>query len=239
MLKKISQSFRQLFIQLQKLMVNPKLIAVAVAGLGVVLLCIYTPLRTVFDPFLFKDFIQQYEGYVEILFIGIYTVLTVVGVPGTVLTVVGGCLFGIWYGTIISIISATLGALFAFWAARYLFRDLAQRRFSKSKRLTNFQTAVLKQPFSFVLTTRLIPISPYNLVNYLFGLTSINWFDYTLGTFIGVIPGSFAYTWIGKSGEMVMEGGNRLSFFGALTFLTVLSVVPILYNRQKAGSKSD
>lgn len=234
MFEKITQSFVQLSIQLRKLILKPQFIALAAAALGIILLCILTPLKAVFNPFLFKDFIQQYEGYVEILFIAIYTGLTVIGVPGTVLTVVGGCLFGIWYGTIISVISATSGALFAFWTARYLFRDLAQRKLSQSKRLTKFQTAVLKQPFSFVLTTRLIPISPYNLVNYLFGLTSINWFDYTLATFIGVIPGSFAYSWIGKSGEMVMTGGDRLSFFLALTFLALLSLIPLLYPRQKA-----
>jgi uncharacterized membrane protein YdjX (TVP38/TMEM64 family) len=234
MFEKITQSFVQLSIQLRKLLLKPQLIALAAAALGIILLCILTPLKTVFNPFLFKDFIQQYEGYVEILFIAIYTGLTIIGVPGTVLTIVGGCLFGIWYGTIISVISATFGALFAFWTARYLFRDLAQRKLSQSKRLTKYQTAVLKQPFSYVLTTRLIPISPYNLVNYLFGLTSINWFDYTLATFIGVIPGSFAYSWIGKSGEMVMTGGDRLSFFLALTFLALLSLIPLLYPRQQA-----
>ncbi|MEL6786906.1 MAG: TVP38/TMEM64 family protein [Cyanobacteria bacterium J06607_15] len=217
--------------QLRRIFGQPKFLLIAIAVLGIVLLCIYTPLRAVFNPFLFKDFIQQYEGYIEIIFVGIYVVLTVIGVPGTVLTIVGGSLFGIWNGTIISIISATLGALFAFWAARYLFRDWAQRRFSKSKRLTQFQTAVLKQPFSFVLTTRLIPISPFNLVNYLFGLTSINWLDYTYATFIGVIPGSLAYTWIGKSGDMVMKGGDRLSLFLALSFLALLSIIPMLYRR--------
>jgi uncharacterized membrane protein YdjX (TVP38/TMEM64 family) len=234
MLKNITQRLLQLSIQLRKLIVKPQFIVLAAAALGITLLCIFTPLKVVFNPFLFKDFIQQYEGYVEILFIAIYTGLTVIGVPGTVLTIVGGSLFGIWYGTIISVISATFGALCAFWTARYLFRDLAQRKLSQSKRLTKYQTAVLKQPFSFVLTTRLIPISPYNLVNYLFGLTSINWFDYTLATFIGVIPGSFAYTWIGKSGEMAMTGGDRLSFFLALTFLALLSLIPLLYPRQQA-----
>ncbi len=231
MIKKLFRSSIQLLTQLRRLFGQPKYLLIAIAVLGIVLLCIYTPLRAVFNPFLFKDFIQQYEGYIEIIFVGIYVVLTVIGVPGTVLTIVGGSLFGIWYGTIISIISATLGALFAFWAARYLFRDWAQRRFSKSKRLTQFQTAVLKQPFSFVLTTRLIPISPFNLVNYLFGLTSINWLDYTYATFIGVIPGSLAYTWIGKSGDMVMKGGDRLSLFLALSFLALLSIIPMLYRR--------
>ena len=208
---------------------TPKFLILIIAAAIVILLCIFTPLKAVFNPFQFKSFIEQYEGYVEIIFIAIYTVLTVIGVPGTVLTIVGGCLFGIWYGTI----SATLGALCAFWAARYLFRDSAQRRFKKSKRLTRYQAAVLEQPFGFVLTTRLIPISPYNLVNYLFGLTSIDWLDYTLATAIGVIPGSFAYSWIGQSGEMAMKGSDRLSFFLALTFLALLSVIPLVYQRKK------
>ncbi|MEM6611602.1 MAG: TVP38/TMEM64 family protein [Cyanobacteria bacterium P01_C01_bin.72] len=231
MLKKFVRSSVQLSCQLRKLFRQPKFAVLTIAALGIVLLCIFTPLRAVFDPFLFKDFIEQYESYVEIIFIAIYIVLTVIGVPGTVLTIVGGSLFGIWYGTLISIVSATLGALCAFWTARYLFRDLAQRRFSQSKKLTQFQAAVLKQPFYFVLTTRLIPISPYNLVNYLFGLTSINWLDYTWATFIGVIPGSFAYSWIGKSGDMVMKGGDRLSLFLALSFLALLSVIPLLSKR--------
>ena len=220
-------------IGLKNIAATPKFLILTVAAVTVVLICVFTPLKAVFNPFQFKSFIEQYEGYVEIIFISIYTVLTVIGVPGTVLTIVGGCLFGIWYGTIISTISATLGALCAFWTARYLFRDSAQRRFKKSKRLTRYQAAVLEQPFGFVLTTRLIPISPYNLVNYLFGLTSIDWLDYTLATAIGVIPGSLAYSWIGKSGEMAMKGSDRLSFFLALTFLALLSIIPLIYQRKK------
>lgn len=233
MLKKITTGYLQLLIRFRKKVVKPKFIVLLTVSSIILLLCIFTPLKTVFNPILFKSFIGQYEGYVEVIFIAIYTLLTVIGVPGTVLTVVGGCLFGIWYGTLISIISATLGALCAFWTARYLFRDSAQRRFGKNKRLLKFQTAVLAQPFYFVLTTRLIPISPYNLVNYLFGLTAINWLDYTFATFIGVIPGSLAYSWLGKSGEMAMTGGDRLSFFLALTFLALLSIIPLVFHRKK------
>lgn len=200
--------------------------------LGLILLFIFTPLKIIFDFTLFKQFIEQYQGHIEIIFIAIYIVLTVIGIPGTVLTIVGGSLFGLWHGTLISIISATLGALVAFFAARYLLQDYAQKKFIKNKQLNKFQTAVLKQPFSCVLTTRLVPISPFNLVNYLFGLTTINWSDYTMGTFVGVIPGSFAYTWIGESGEQAMTGGDRLSFFAALTFLALLSVIPLVCRRK-------
>lgn len=240
MLRKISQGIHQFSLRLSKITIRRgrdsviarKSLAFAIAFLILLLLFIFTPLKTVFHASLFKNFIKQYEGYVEVLFIAIYTGLTVIGIPGTILTIVGGCLFGLWHGTLISIISATLGAFFAFLTARYLLQDFAQRKFSKSKQLTRFQTAVLEQPFSCVLTTRLIPISPFNLVNYLFGLTSINWFDYTFATFIGVIPGSFAYSWIGVSGEEAMNGGDRISFFLALTFLALLSIIPLIYRRK-------
>ena len=226
MFKKTCQKFYAVII-------TKKAIALLLSGLILIIQFIFTPLKIVFDVTLFKSFIRQYEGYIEIVFIGIYTVLTVIGIPGTILTIVGGSLFGLWHGTLISIVSATLGAFCAFVAARLLLQDFAQQKFSKNKQLNKFQTAVLDCPFSFVLTTRLIPISPFNLVNYLFGLTTINWADYTVATFVGVIPGSFAYTWIGHSGEEAMSGGDRLSFFMALTFLALLSIIPLLYRRRK------
>ena len=236
MLKKIGTNCHRYYrwcLELVKIAVARRAIAIAVAILILLPLFTFTPLKIVFDVRLFKSFIQQYEGYVEVLFIAIYTVLTVLGIPGTVLTIVGGSLFGLWHGTLISIISATLGAWASFIAARYLLQDFAQQKFSKNRLLTKFQTAVLDRPFGFVLTTRLIPISPFNLVNYLFGLTTINWFDYTFATFIGVIPGSFAYTWIGVSGEEAMSGGDRLSFFLALTFLALLSTTPLVFKRKR------
>ncbi|MDJ0592660.1 MAG: TVP38/TMEM64 family protein [Pleurocapsa sp. MO_226.B13] len=233
MLKKISQSCYQLSLRLVNQAIARRAIALTVAVLILLPLFTFTPLKAVFDVGLFKSFIRQYEGYVEVIFIAIYTGLTVVGIPGTILTIVGGCLFGLWHGTIISIISATVGAFWAFIVARYWFQDFAQQKLTRNKQLSRFQTAVLKQPFSFVLATRLIPISPFNLVNYLFGLTTINWFDYTFATFIGVIPGCFAYTWIGVSGEEAMNGGDRLSFFLALSFLALLSVIPLVYRRKR------
>ena len=233
MLNKVSQKCYKFILSLTEVVFARRAIALFVVFLIIVPLFIFTPLKTVFNPGLFKSFIKQYEGYVEIIFIAIYTGLTVIGVPGTILTIVGGCLFGLWHGTLISIVSATFGALFAFLAARYLLQNFAQRKFGKNQQLNKFQTAILDQPFSFVLTTRLVPISPFNLVNYLFGLTTINWVDYTFATFVGVIPGSFAYTWIGKSGEQAMMGGDLLSFFAALTFLALLSVIPLVHKRKR------
>ena len=85
-------------------------------------------------------------------------------------------------------------------------------KFNKQGKLAQFQIAILKQPLKFVLVIRLAPISPFNIVNFLFGLTSIHWLSYTLGTFIGIIPGTFAYTWLGVSGIQALSGSDRLFF---------------------------
>ncbi|MEL7409356.1 MAG: VTT domain-containing protein, partial [Cyanobacteria bacterium J06558_2] len=152
MFKLIPRKYHRLVIRLVKQLINPQVLALIAAIAAVLLLCLFSPLKAVFNPILFKNFIEQHEGYIEVVFIALYTILTIVGIPGTVLTVVGGSLFGIWYGTLISTIAATAGALGAFCAARYLFHQSAQRKFRRSKKLSRFQSAVLKQPFLFVLT---------------------------------------------------------------------------------------
>ena len=96
MFVKFSQSCYRLSTRLRN--ISPRAIALIIAAISVLILSFFSPLKAVFDPILFKSFIQQYEGYVKVTFITIYIVLTVIGVPGTVLTVVGGCLFGIWCG---------------------------------------------------------------------------------------------------------------------------------------------
>ncbi|NJN73608.1 MAG: TVP38/TMEM64 family protein [Limnothrix sp. RL_2_0] len=161
-----------------------------------------------------------------LLFLGLYIVLTVVGMPGTVLTTVGGILFGLSWGTFWSVLGATLGALGAFWTARYLLKDWLCQKFRHHPALHRLDQSVSKQPLSLVLTLRFAPISPFNLLNFLFGLTPIHWFPYTLGTFIGIIPGTMIYTWLGVSGKTAFSGGDRLPLIIALGLLTTLSLLP-------------
>ncbi|MEM8780858.1 MAG: VTT domain-containing protein, partial [Cyanobacteria bacterium P01_G01_bin.49] len=156
---------------------------------------------------------------------------------GTVLTIVGGILFGIVWGTVLSVIGATLGALGAFLSARYLLQNYAKTRFNKKGVLSKFQQAALEHPIKFVLAVRLAPISPFNVVNFLLGLTPVHWLSYTWATLIGIIPGTLAYTWLGVSGADALQGSDRLSFFLALGFLSLLSIIPLLF-REQLFSKS-
>ena len=211
---------------LKKTITKPKfLILLFFVGLFVAILT--TPLKQIFDRMFLVEYLQANQCCVIIPFIIAYTILTTIGIPGTLLTVAGGVVFGIWWGTLWSVIGATLGALGAFLTARYLLRDYIKNQFKNNQTLAKFDRKIIAQPIAFVLAVRFAPISPFNVVNFLFGLTPINWLSYTVATFFGIIPGTLAYTWLGTSGIEALEGNNKLPFFFALSFLTLLSIVPL------------
>lgn len=190
------------------------------------------PLNVLFDQDFLVEHLQAYQCCAIALFVTLYTLLTIIGVPGTVLSIAGGLTFGLVWGTIWSAVGATFGALGAFFTARYLLRDFAETKFSKYRILDYLQKMVQENPLQFVLSLRLAPVTPFNLINFLFGLTSIHWFPYTVGTFFGIIPGTFAYTWLGVSGGDALQGEDKLPFFLALSFLALLSAIPICLRKK-------
>lgn len=202
------------------------------AFLTVCLLCGLTPLRDLLNEQFLVQQLQGWGHWSVCLFVLIYMLATVLGVPGTVLTIVGSVVFGLVWGTFWSVVGATLGAIGAFGVARYLLRNWALRRFGHHKVLARFNQAVMHKPLAFVLAVRFAPICPFNLVNFLFGLTPINWVDYAIGTFFGIIPGTLAYAWLGVTGKEALQGGDRLPFFVALALLSLLSILPLLAKRR-------
>jgi uncharacterized membrane protein YdjX (TVP38/TMEM64 family) len=201
-------------------------------------LCFLSPLKVLFDQSFLVEHLQKYSCCAVAIFIALYIILTIVGVPGTILTLAGGIAFGLSWGTFWSVVGATLGAIGAFWLARYLLHDTINHKFGHHPALAKFKKAVQHQPLSFVLTIRFAPISPFNIVNFLFGLTPIHWIPYSLGTFIGIIPGTLAYTWLGVSGSRALQGEDSLSFFLALGILTLLSIMPMLLGKKISKSAS-
>lgn len=205
--------------------------------LGVLLLPFvvrYVPL--LFDQMHLVEFVESHGLWGSIIFILLHIVATVLGVPGVILTIVGGVLFGLIWGSVLSLVGATLGAMGAFWMARYLLLDWAQKRVRDRKLLCSFNQAVLEHPFSFVLMVRFAPISPFNLVNFLFGMTTIHWFPYSMGTLIGIIPGVITYTWVGVAGNDAMHGKGPWPLIIACTFLAVLSAMPLLLRKKRSYS---
>ena len=196
----------------------------------VALLAIYRPtfIGVFFDKEALFDYLCCFGRWSVALFIGSHIIATTIGVPGTVLVVVGGMVFGLFWGTIWSVIGATSGAIAAFWVSRYLLRDWFKQRFSRNKALAKLNQIMDNQAFRCVLTIRFAPISPFNVVNFLFGLTPIGLKSYAAGTFLGIIPGTLAYTWLGVTGMEALEGEGLIPLFLALSLLVLLSLLPVL-----------
>lgn len=141
------------------------------------------------------------------LFMGAYALGAVAFLPGMIFTVAGGALFGPLWGTLYSLLGATAGATLAFLAARHAAADwVAQRSGGMLKRVI---VGVEREGWRFVVFTRLIPVFPFNLLNYALGLTRIPLGQYVLATFVAMAPGALAYVWLGHAGAEALAGGEQ------------------------------
>jgi uncharacterized membrane protein YdjX (TVP38/TMEM64 family) len=205
-------------------------------GLGLlsfVAICVFSPARLLFDEaFLVQEF-RQLGGYAPVCFVLLLVLGLSVGIPANVTSVAGGAIFGLFWGTLWSLVGSTLGALSAFWIARSLLHEWFQRQFGHHPWLQRLNQALSQHPFVFTLLARFTPLSPFSLLNFLFGLTPIQPKIYALGTLLGLIPLSFTYSWLGASGRGLLHGGDRLPFLLALGLLTLLTVFP-LFTRRRA-----
>jgi uncharacterized membrane protein YdjX (TVP38/TMEM64 family) len=196
-----------------------------------IILFFITPARNLLDRQILADYLQALGIWTVPIFISTYIILAVLGLPIVVHTLAGGVVFGLVWGTIWSAIAATLGAVGAFYLTRYVFRDWAIAKFGNHKLLKKFDRSIESNAFEMILALRFTPIAPFNIINFLLALTPVKINTYTIATFIGVIPGSIAYTWLGTSGKIAFQDGDRLQFFCASIFLVLLSVSPLLYKR--------
>jgi uncharacterized membrane protein YdjX (TVP38/TMEM64 family) len=168
-----------------------------------------------------------------ILFLLIYAAATVLFVPGSILTIAGGALFGPVWGTLWNLSGATLGATLAFLMARYVASDWVSR--TTGERLTRLMRGVEEEGWRFVAFVRLVPFFPFNLVNYAFGLTQIRITEYVAASFFCMAPGALAYTWLGYAGQQAASGQSRAIREGllALALMAAVAFLPRLIRRLK------
>ncbi|MEM8502445.1 MAG: TVP38/TMEM64 family protein [Cyanobacteria bacterium P01_D01_bin.1] len=189
-------------------------------------------LLVLFDRMALTDFFKA-AGHSSIyIFLAAHVVANAVGVPGTLLVVVGGAVYGLWWGTLWSVVGASLGAIAAFCLARYLLSDWFKQKFYHRPIFKKLDTTLCKNPIFCVLTIRFSPVSPFNVVNFAFGLTSVPIRAYALGTFVGIIPGTLAYTWLGVTGAAALDGESAAPLIICLLMLMMLSALPLLAKRK-------
>jgi uncharacterized membrane protein YdjX (TVP38/TMEM64 family) len=144
----------------------------------------------------------------SLAFITLYTIATVAFLPGSILTLGAGVIFGIIWGSIYVFIGATLGATAAFLVGRYLARNWVAKKIEGNPKFSAIDKVVATEGFKIVLLTRLSPVFPFNLLNYSFGITGVSLKDYVLGS-IGMIPGTIMYVYLGSlAGNLALIGTN-------------------------------
>jgi uncharacterized membrane protein YdjX (TVP38/TMEM64 family) len=130
-------------------------------------------------------------------FIAIYIIATVAFLPGSILTLGAGVVFGVVLGSVYVFVGATIGAAAAFLVGRYLARGWVAKKIASNTKFRSIDEAVGREGFKIVLLTRLSPVFPFNLLNYAYGLTGVSLKDYFLGS-VGMIPGTIMYVYIGS-----------------------------------------
>jgi uncharacterized membrane protein YdjX (TVP38/TMEM64 family) len=154
------------------------------------------------------DSIQSLGAIGAIVFIGLYIVATVAFLPGSILTLGAGVVFGVVAGSVYVFFGATLGATLAFLVGRYLARGWVAQKIEGNEKFSAIDKAVGREGLKIVLLTRLSPVFPFNVLNYAYGLTGVSLKDYVIGSF-GMIPGTVMYVYLGSlAGNLATIGAS-------------------------------
>jgi uncharacterized membrane protein YdjX (TVP38/TMEM64 family)/rhodanese-related sulfurtransferase len=197
--------------------------------LGLVLLAAVgaaVALREHFDAAALQAWVEGAGAAGPLVFMALYALATVLFLPGSVLTLAGGALFGPVWGTLWNLTGATLGASLTFLISRYLGADWVTRR--AGPRLQRLNDGVTSEGWRFVAFVRLVPLFPFNLLNYALGLTRIPFVAYVLASWVFMLPGAFAYTWLGFAGREALGGGEGMirNILIALALLAAVAFLP-------------
>lgn len=212
--------------------VLPRLLLALVLAAGIALALVY---REHLDAAALGTWVTSAGTAGPLVFMGVYAVATVLFLPGSILTLVGGALFGPVWGTLYNLTGATLGAALAFVIARYLAAGWVQAR--AGGLLGRLVQGVEAEGWHFVAFTRLVPLFPFNLLNFALGLTRTPFLPYLVATYLCMLPGALAYTWLGYAGREAAAGGEGLIQKGliALALLAGLAFLPRLVARLRQG----
>src|SRR6516225_3975966 len=173
----------------------------------------------------FNDWVGQMGAVGIFIFIVVYAAATVLLAPGSILTIGAGFAFGLWKGFLAVSGGATLGAALAFLVARFIARDKVEAIALRNDKFRSIDHAIGKQGAKLIFLLRLSPVIPFNLSNYFYGLTGVRFWPYVLASWIGMIPGTFLYVYIGTAGKAAVAaaaGGEAMNH--GWQYWTLLSV---------------
>ncbi len=193
----------------------------------------------------FLEWVQGIGPWGAVLFAAAYVPAAVLLVPGSLLTLAAGFIFGVVKGTAIVSLGSTAGAAAAFLVGRSIGRDWVARRLAGRPKMAAIARAVETEGFKIVLLTRLSPVLPFNLLNYAFGLTAVPLRKYILASWIGMLPGTIMYVYVGSaasslaallSGDQPRSAGQQVLFALGLA-ATVAAAIIVTRTARRALDK--
>jgi uncharacterized membrane protein YdjX (TVP38/TMEM64 family) len=180
----------------------------------------------------FNEWVGQMGVPGIFIFIIVYAAATVLLAPGSVLTIGAGFVFGLWKGFLAVSAGATLGAVLAFLVARFIARGKVETIAQRNEKFRQIDNAIGKQGAKLIFLLRLSPVIPFNLSNYFYGLTAVKFWPYVLASWIGMMPGTFLYVYVGTAGKAAVAaaaGGEAVKHgWQYWTFLSVGLVATII-----------
>lgn len=179
-----------------------------------------------------RQWIEGYGGLAPFVYMLVYALAPSLLLPGLPLTIAGGILFGPFWGVVYTITGATIGACIAFLVARYVARNWVERKL-RGPRWRRLDEGVEKHGWKVVAFTRLIPLFPFNLLNYAFGLTRVKFLHYAVATFFCMLPACIAFIVFSSSLLDVLKGRISPTFVAGLGLVILVSLIPLLYGRYK------
>lgn len=191
--------------------------------------------RDQLDAAMIEGAIRNLGFWGPVAHVALFALGTILFVPGALFGLAGGALFGPLWGTIFNLAGATLGATAAFLVARYVAAVWVRRK--AGARVERLIKGVEAEGWRFVAFTRLVPLIPFNLLNYALGITRIPFVAYVLASLVCMAPGTLAYTWLGYAGREAIAGSEAAIRYGllGLALLAAIAFAPRLLRRLKTG----
>jgi len=172
-----------------------------------------------------KHFISGFGPWAPVAYVILYAISSPIPFLATVISAVAGLLFGLLPGTLLAMFSATISSFIPFFLARSLGREWVEKRLKSDQLKATYQKSEGQGGFLFILLMRLIPVLPWEVQNYVAGLTKVKIPVFILGTVFGIIPGSFALTFLGDS----ISDPTSWQFFAAIGINLVAFLIPAVY----------